>query len=93
MKRYYTFTVHETYAGSRDGEITVEIESLETHELPEIGELDGMTEEAKEIAYDKYKSGDVEWEESGTFGNDSDTDYDIDLNNTYLVDDDDEELK
>ena len=37
MKRYYTFTVHETYAGSRDGEITVEIESLETHELPEIG--------------------------------------------------------
>ena len=52
-----------------------------------------MTEEAKEIAYDKYKSGDVEWEESGTFGNDSDTDYDIDLNNTYLVDDDDEELK
>ena len=79
MKRIYTFTVHETYAGSRDGEITVEIESL--------ADYNGMMEEAKEIAYDKYKSGNVEWEDRRGYY-DEDKDYDIDLDSSYLVDDD-----
>ena len=84
MKRIYTFTVHETYAGSRDGEITVEIESL--------ADYNGMTEEAKEIAYDKYTTNNVDWEDRRGYY-DEDKDYDIDLDSSYLVDDNGDRIR
>ena len=75
MKRYYIFNVHETYAGSRDGEITVVFDSDE--KSFNISKR-GQDEEAEDIAYEMYVDNDVEWEDRRGY-DDDETDYQIDL--------------
>ena len=88
MKRIYTFTVEQTYAGRRSGEIEVEID------LDDGYEHDNNIDEtqANEIAYEKYIEDHVEWEDRRGY-DDGDTDYDIDLDNSYLVDDDGDRIR
>ena len=84
MKRIYTFTVHETYAGSRDGEIIVE---FDTDEKPfNLSKLN-QDKEAEQIAYDKYTTNNVDWENERDHDS-SETDFDIDFDNSYLEDGD-----
>ena len=88
MKRIYTFTVHETYAGSRDGEIIVEIEtdniSSDTYKE--------MMKEAEQEAYDNYTMNNVDWENERDHDS-SETDYDIDFDSSYVLDDDGNEIR
>ena len=84
MKRIYTFTVHETYAGSRDGEIIVE---FDTDEKPfNLSKLN-QDKEAEQIAYDNYTMNNVDWENERDHDS-SETDFDIDFDNSYLEDSD-----
>ena len=86
MKRYYTFTVHETYAGSRDGEIEVEIETDDISS--ERYDIDRTR--AEEIAYDMYHDGEVSWEENHKI---NEADYDLDLDSSRVFDDDGNEIR
>ena len=85
-KRYYTFTVHETYAGSRDGEIEVEIETDDISS--ERYDIDRTR--AEEIAYDIYHDGEVSWEENHKI---NEADYDLDLDSSRVFDDDGNEIR
>ena len=85
MKRYYIFNVHETYAGSRDGEITVVFDSDE--KSFNISKR-GQDEEAEDIANEMYHDNEVEWEDRRG-GSDEETDYEIDLDR----EEDDREVK
>ena len=86
MKRYYTFTVHETYAGSRDGEIEVEIETDDISS--ERYNIDRTR--AEEIAYDMYHDGEVSWEENHKI---NEADYDLDFDSSRVFDDDGNEIR
>ena len=90
MKRYYTFTVHESYAGSRDGEIEVEIETDDISS--ERYNIDRTR--AEEIAYDMYIDGKVSWEDLGSRTDDqSETDFNIDFDSSRVFDDDGNEIR